>query len=79
MSRRSSDISYFGSFVIFLTLVALGCVVSTMDFEDEQIQQDHYAEMVCEGSWPDYKQINPECPKKQKQQQVLDSVILGTK
>lgn len=34
---------------------------SSEDSYEEQRAAKHYANMVCEGSWPDYKNQKPEC------------------
>ena len=43
--------------VLFLILG----IVGNMDFEDALIEERRYADMVCAGSWPDYKKLSPEC------------------
>lgn len=44
-----------------VTLVALVGVVGTMDYQDELKEAEHYAAMVCDGSWPNYKSIEVDC------------------
>ena len=44
--------------ILFLGLMG---IVGNMDLEDELNEERHYAEMVCDGHWPDYKDISPEC------------------
>ena len=44
--------------ILFVGIIGL---VGAMDYEDEVLQQTHYIEMVCDGHWPDYKEITPEC------------------
>jgi hypothetical protein len=44
-----------------IILAFLYFAVSTMDYNDQVSQGNHYTTMVCSGHWPDYKQINPEC------------------
>jgi predicted outer membrane lipoprotein len=39
--------------IIALLICAFG-IIGSMDYEDEQSQQDIYCDMVSEGSWPDY-------------------------
>ena len=43
--------------------IILFSVVGKMDAEDQQIQADHYSEMVCQGHWPDYRDIKPDCER----------------
>lgn len=43
--------------VVFLILL----VVGDMGYKDELVERDHYTLMVCEGAWPDYKNLNVEC------------------
>lgn len=56
-------------FMIFLLFFAvIGCItVGQMDYEDAVASETHYANMVCSGSWPDFKELKPKCkniPKK---------------
>lgn len=34
---------------------------SSMDYQDELVEEAHYREMVCAGYWPDYKNEKPNC------------------
>ena len=43
---------------LFLGLMG---IVGNMDFEDALIEEQRYADMVCAGHWPDYKDLSPEC------------------
>lgn len=36
-------------------ILALYTVGSTMEFHDEQLEADHYCDMVEQGAWPDYR------------------------
>ena len=45
------------SVVVFIVLAAIG----NMDYHDAVLAEQHYAKMVCEEHWPDYKELNPEC------------------
>jgi len=36
-------------------------VVSSWDWDEEANQEAEYAQMVCTGSWPDYKESQPKC------------------
>jgi hypothetical protein len=40
----------------FLILLAIGWV-GGKDFEDAELQQNHYCIMVAEGAWPDYNRL----------------------
>ena len=40
--------------------IALG-IIGNMDYSDAELAERHYAKMVCEKHWPDYKELNPEC------------------
>ena len=40
--------------------IALG-IIGNMDYHDAVLAEQHYAAMVCDGHWPDYKELNPEC------------------
>ena len=42
---------------VFLILAAIG----NMDYHDAVLAEQHYATMVCDGHWPDYKELKPEC------------------
>ena len=42
-------------------LVALFGVVGTMDYQDELEEAEHYAAMVCDETWPNYKEIEVDC------------------
>ena len=43
-----------------LVLSLMG-IVGKMSLEDELNEERHYAEMVCAGHWPDFKELSPEC------------------
>ena len=43
---------------IFLAAYAFA---GTMDYQHEKEQAEHYAEMVCNGYWPDYDKREPDC------------------
>ena len=36
---------------------------SSMDYQENLVQEQHYIKMVCEGHWPDYRYDKPECEK----------------
>ena len=42
---------------VFLILAAVG----NMDYHDAVLAEQHYATMVCDGHWPDYKGLKLEC------------------
>ena len=42
-------------------LIAMFGAVGTMDHQDEIREAEHYAAMVCDGSWPNYKGVEVEC------------------
>lgn len=44
-----------------VALVAVVGIVGTMDYKDELKEAEHYAVMVCDGNWPNYKAIEVEC------------------
>lgn len=49
-----------------LVVIAAACllgvkVVGDMGLEDDIQSEALYNQMVCEGSWPDYKEITPSC------------------
>ena len=41
-------------------LFVLGCV-GELDYQDAVDEADHYTDMVCNGYWPDYERLNPDC------------------
>lgn len=41
--------------------IAAFLIVSAWDFEEAQDEKGQYAQMVCDGAWPDYRDTNPEC------------------
>ena len=43
--------------VLFLILGIAG----NMDYRDAVLAERHYVTMVCDGHWPDYKELEPEC------------------
>jgi len=48
----------------FLTIAALLTafgIVGNMDYEDELQQAAHYETMVCDGHWPNYKDLEVNC------------------
>ncbi len=48
------------AFALILALTLYG-IVSEMDYQDSLHQEAHYKEMVCDGHWPDYKELRLPC------------------
>jgi hypothetical protein len=46
--------------LIFLTVMGL---VGRADYEDELAEESFYEQMVCDGHWPDYKNVGVSCEK----------------
>lgn len=46
-----------------ILLVILYVIVGRSDYDDAVAMDEHYAEMVCAGHWPDYDNRKPSCPK----------------
>ena len=44
-----------------IVAIVLFLTVSTMDYRDEVAEEKHYSHMVCNGHWPDYANIRPDC------------------
>jgi len=42
-------------------IIALFGVVGKMDYRDELKQEKQYQTMVCEGTWPNYKDLEVDC------------------
>lgn len=53
----------FKTLIILTILLALYVWASSEDIYEEQREAKHYANMVCDGHWPDYKHQKPECDK----------------
>ena len=45
--------------VLFLILGIAG----NMDYHDAVLEEQHYVTMVCDGFWPDYQELEPECDR----------------
>lgn len=60
-------------------IIAIICVLvvwgflAGQDFDDIQIQNDHYSDMVCAGAWPDYKELGIECQVRQVRQDLSNN------
>lgn len=39
-------------------------LMGNLAYEDSVAQADLYQTMVCEGTWPDYKNLNPSCTER---------------
>lgn len=44
-----------------ILLLAALAWASTMDYQDELAEERRYIEFVCDGTWPNYKNIKLEC------------------
>tara|TARA_R110000822_G_scaffold297839_2_gene420515 strand:+ start:483 stop:716 length:234 start_codon:yes stop_codon:yes gene_type:complete len=49
--------------VLFLILGIAG----NMDYRDAVLAEQHYATMICDGHWPDYKELKPECDRSEQE------------
>ncbi len=47
--------------LIGVALAILFMLASSLSVQDEIAEGTHYTEMVCQGHWPDYKEISPDC------------------
>lgn len=47
--------------LVALLVAVFILMASTLDYQDQQIQELHYKNMVCAGHWPDYKKEVPAC------------------
>jgi O-antigen/teichoic acid export membrane protein len=47
--------------LIAMAFIAVFALIGEMGYQDALIEQEIYAELVCDGTYPDYKNINPEC------------------
>jgi hypothetical protein len=47
----------------FIILVVLfGLILATdQSYEEAEKEAEHYRDMVCQGFWPDYEELKPEC------------------
>jgi hypothetical protein len=44
---------------VFVLIVLI--ISSSISYEDEVAEANHYRAMVCDGHWPDFKGAEPEC------------------
>ena len=42
-------------------LLALAIALTACGYDDETLEAQHYAQMVCAGAWPDFKHVQPDC------------------
>lgn len=52
------------SLILYLTLTLLAALIvvaMTCSYQDELNEQSAYTKMVCEGIYPDYKHLEPDC------------------
>lgn len=80
MKRRIDDtlVSDHRGYVliaVFVVLAAFG-IAGVMDAGDEQMEAMNYTDMVCEGHWPDYKELAPDCVKHSREK-ILGDIIGG--
>jgi len=47
--------------IVAISMIVLFLTVSTMDYRDKVAEEKHYSHMVCNGYWPDYADIRPDC------------------
>jgi len=50
---------------ILLTMIFIAVLgyIGETDYQDELADERRYIEFVCDGVWPDYRNLNPECEK----------------
>jgi hypothetical protein len=60
MIDQSTFEKIVGAFALIMALTLYG-IVSEMDYQDALAQEQHYKEMVCDGHWPDYKELRLPC------------------
>ena len=49
--------------ILAAILLALGWI-GNQDFQDELIEEQRYLEDVCDGIYPDFKNLKPKCLNK---------------
>lgn len=45
-----------------IVVVGLFMLASSMDYADEFAEEEHYMKMVCDGYWPNYRNLVFTCP-----------------
>ena len=48
--------------LIVITVIAVIGLIGNQDLSHEQQISKEYAENVCGGFWPDFKDLKPKCP-----------------
>lgn len=46
--------------IITLTILLVG-IVGRLDYKDEITEESQYKRMVCQGAWPNYKDLSINC------------------
>ena len=59
--RQPSRIERLKPLAAAILLVILYGIVGQSDYDDAVAMDEHYAEMVCAGYWPDYEARKPNC------------------
>lgn len=49
---------FYCAVIVVLLLIGM---MGNLEYEDELAEQAFYEEMVCEGKWPDYKNLEVKC------------------
>ena len=49
--------------ILVVILLALG-LIGNQDYKDELIEEQRYLKDVCDGIYPDYKNLHPKCTNK---------------
>ncbi len=57
MKARSSLVDFVMAVFILIVLI----ISSSLSYEDEVAEANHYRGMVCDGHWPDFQELKPEC------------------
>ena len=45
-------------------IMALAIALTACGYDDETLDAQHYAQMVCSKAWPDYKHRKPDCEER---------------
>jgi len=46
---------------LMILLIAIFVLVLILDTNDKKREAQTYKQLVCEGTWPDYKNLKQEC------------------
>ena len=57
MKAKSSLVDFVMAVFVLIVLI----ISSSISYEDEVAEANHYRAMVCDGHWPDFKGTEPEC------------------